>query len=137
MIDESAQFQPGGFHESDFIQIGIVVSAVTALLAGARAWAQGGQGVKEIPYDSVPNFPEAAQANAYMGEGIGVAARLAGGHVFTYTRSGAARLCTDSMRRATTFSEISPTATTASRWRTLSASIDLQRTTSGSWTKGT
>lgn len=63
----------------------IVISAIATLLA-APAFAQGGQGVKEIPYESVPNFLK-VPADVYMGEGIGVA-RNSKGHVFTYTRSG-------------------------------------------------
>jgi sugar lactone lactonase YvrE len=72
-----------------FIQVLVIVSVVTTLLA-VPALAQGGQGVKEIPYDSVPNFLK-VPADVYMGEGIGVA-RNSKGHVFTYTRSGATRL---------------------------------------------
>src|SRR6185436_5270800 len=71
------------------IVIFIVVSAVGTLLV-VPALAQGGPGVKEIPYESVPNFLK-VRADVYIGEGIGVA-RDTKGHVFTYTRSGATRL---------------------------------------------
>src|SRR4026207_2174033 len=67
----------------------IEVCVFTVLLA-TPGFAQGGQGVKEIPYESVPNFLK-LPPNLYMGEGIGVA-RDSKGHVYTYTRSGATRL---------------------------------------------
>src|SRR5262252_8988762 len=69
-----------------FIQTCVAIISVLAV----SAFAQGGQGVKEIPYDLVPNFLK-LPANLYMGEGIGVA-RDSKGHVYTYTRSGATRL---------------------------------------------
>src|SRR4029079_7946298 len=46
--------------------------------------------VREIPYDSVPNFLT-LPPNLYLGEGIGVATNSRG-HVFVYTRSGDTRL---------------------------------------------
>jgi sugar lactone lactonase YvrE len=55
-----------------------------------NAFGQGGQGVKEIPYDGVTNFLK-LPSNLYMGEGIGVA-RNSKGHIFVYTRSGVTRL---------------------------------------------
>jgi len=63
--------------------------AIISILT-VSAFAQGGQGIKEIPYDLVPNFLK-LPANLYMGEGIGVA-RDSKGHVYTYTRSGVTRL---------------------------------------------
>jgi sugar lactone lactonase YvrE len=68
-----------------FIQVCIVIVATAV-----AAFAQRGQGIKEIPYDMVPNFLK-LPPNLYMGEGIGVA-RDSKGHVYTYTRSGATRL---------------------------------------------
>jgi DNA-binding beta-propeller fold protein YncE len=62
---------------------------ILSLLA-LPAFAQGGQGIKEIPYDSSPNFLK-LPPNLYMGEGIGVA-RDSKGHIYTYTRSGLTRL---------------------------------------------
>ena len=69
-----------------FIQACIVMMAAISI----PAFAQGGQGIKEIPYDLVPNFLKLPE-KLYMGEGIGVA-RDSKGHVYTYTRSGATRL---------------------------------------------
>src|SRR5262245_29749043 len=69
-----------------FIQAYFLI--MTALVM--TTFAQGGQGIKEIPYDSVPNFLK-LPPNLYMGEGIGVA-RDSKGHVYTYTRSGLTRL---------------------------------------------
>jgi sugar lactone lactonase YvrE len=67
-----------------------IVFCVIVVSLTTPAFAQGGQGVKEIPYESVPNFLK-LPPNVYMGEGIGVA-RDSKGHVYTYTRSGATRL---------------------------------------------
>jgi sugar lactone lactonase YvrE len=69
-----------------FIQVCIVMIAASAV----AGFAQGGQGIKEIPYELVPNFLK-MPPNLYMGEGIGVA-RDSKNHVYTYTRSGATRL---------------------------------------------
>jgi len=69
-----------------FIQICVVILAASAV----AAFAQGGQGIKEIPYELVPNFLK-LPPNLYMGEGIGVA-RDSRNHVYTYTRSGVTRL---------------------------------------------
>jgi DNA-binding beta-propeller fold protein YncE len=69
----------------------LIHTCVVIIIALAvPAFAQGGQGIKEIPYDSVPNFLK-LPPNLYMGEGIGVA-RDSRGHVYTYTRSGLTRL---------------------------------------------
>jgi DNA-binding beta-propeller fold protein YncE len=59
----------------------------TPLLAQSKAKAEN---VREIPYDSVPNFLK-LPPNLYLGEGIGVATNSKG-HVFVYTRSADTRL---------------------------------------------
>ena len=68
----------------------VAVCLVVSILFALPALAQAPQEVKEIPYDSAPNFLK-LPPNLYMGEGIGVA-RNSKGHVFTYTRSGLTRL---------------------------------------------
>src|SRR6187431_2152927 len=86
MIDcAEIPFGAGRLVMSRFIRV-----CVITVLLSATAFAQGGPGVKEIPYESVPNFLK-LPPNIYMGEGIGVA-RNSKGHVFTYTRSGSTRL---------------------------------------------
>src|SRR5437762_3445692 len=66
---------------------------VTLSLLAQPAFAQTkakAENVREIPYDSVPNFLK-LPPNLYLGEGIGVATNSKG-HVFVYTRSGDTRL---------------------------------------------
>ncbi len=57
--------------------------------AQQRAKAKA-QNIREIPYESVPNFLK-MPPNLYLGEGIGVATNSKG-HIFIYTRSQETRL---------------------------------------------
>ena len=67
----------------------IVIASLVAPPAFAQSKAKA-ENVREIPYDSVPNFLK-LPPNLYLGEGIGVATNSKG-HVFVYTRSADTRL---------------------------------------------
>jgi hypothetical protein len=71
-------------------RLGLLLAALAvALPASAQSKAKA-ENVREIPYDSVPNFLK-LPTGLYLGEGIGVATNSKG-HVFVYTRSGDTRL---------------------------------------------
>ena len=67
----------------------VVILSLLAQPAFAQSKAKA-ENVREIPYDSVPNFLK-LPPNLYLGEGIGVATNSKG-HVFVYTRSADTRL---------------------------------------------
>jgi streptogramin lyase len=69
------------------IALAIVSVWTAAVFAQTKARAQN---VREIPFDSVPNFLK-LPPNVHLGEGIGVATNSKG-HVFVYTRAADTRL---------------------------------------------
>ena len=65
----------------------VVILCAAPVFAQAKAKAQN---VREIPYDSVPNFLK-LPAGLYLGEAVAVATNSKG-HLFVYHRSGNTRL---------------------------------------------